>query len=132
MLRERRYPTNSEGLGALVPDLLPAVPKDPWAIRLSIDMMEQVCQAFTRRDQTDAMSTAAVMMSASHSTEQERMMLLEESDWQSVASVLDPGVARSLAELLEAELISVRVIPDSGSPVQCWTVLVPEEQLRRR
>jgi hypothetical protein len=28
--RERRYPTNSEGLGALVPDLLPAVPKGPW------------------------------------------------------------------------------------------------------
>lgn len=28
--REHRYPTNSEGLGALVPAFLPSVPKDPW------------------------------------------------------------------------------------------------------
>jgi type II secretory pathway pseudopilin PulG len=29
--RERRYPTNSEGLGTLVPTYLHAVPKDPWS-----------------------------------------------------------------------------------------------------
>ena len=54
----------------------------------------------------------------------------EESSWQSVASVLDRGVARSLADLLAAEMLSVRVEPHSGSPeaVESWRVLVPEQQ----
>lgn len=45
--------------------------------------------------------------------------------------MLDPGVARSLAELLDAELISVRMLPESGAPeaFQTWTVFVPQEQL---
>jgi hypothetical protein len=54
----------------------------------------------------------------------------QESSWQPVTSVLDQGVARSLADLLDAEMISVRVVPHAGSPeaVESWIVLVPEAQ----
>jgi hypothetical protein len=45
-------------------------------------------------------------------------------------SVLDAGVAHSIADLLDAELIRVRVTPDSMTTeaVPSWTVLVPVEQ----
>ena len=57
--------------------------------------------------------------------------MTEESNWQSVISVLDVRVAHSLADLLEAEMISVRVIPDSRitDAAPSWTVLVSVEQL---
>ena len=56
---------------------------------------------------------------------------MEEPHWQPVMSVLDAGVAHSIADLLEAELIRVRVTPDSTTmeAVPSWTVLVPMEQL---
>jgi type II secretory pathway pseudopilin PulG len=63
--RERRYPTNSEGLGTLVPTYLHAVPKDKTrgAVYISIDMMERVYRMSTRPDQTESTSTARVMIS---------------------------------------------------------------------
>jgi hypothetical protein len=57
--------------------------------------------------------------------------MTEESNWQSVISVLDARVAHSIANLLEAEMISVRVIPDSRitDATPSWTVLVSVKQL---
>jgi hypothetical protein len=56
--------------------------------------------------------------------------MTEESNWQSVISVIDARVARSVAELLEAEMISVRVIRDSRiSDSPSWMVLVSVGQM---
>jgi hypothetical protein len=56
---------------------------------------------------------------------------MEGSRWQPVISVLDAGVAHSIADLLEAEMIRVRVTRDSMTTeaVPSLTVLVPVEQL---
>ena len=56
---------------------------------------------------------------------------MEAPQWQPVISVLDAAVAHSIADLLEAELIRVRVTPDSMTTeaVPSWTVLVLAEQL---
>jgi len=57
--------------------------------------------------------------------------MTEESNWQSVISVIDVRVAHSIADLFEAEMISVRVIPDSRitDAAPSWTVLVSVDQL---
>jgi hypothetical protein len=57
--------------------------------------------------------------------------MTEESNWESVISVIDVRVAHSVAELLEAEMISVRVIPDSRitDAAPSWTVLVSVGQM---
>ena len=57
--------------------------------------------------------------------------MTEESTWESVISVIDVRVAHSVAELLEAEMISVRVIPDSRitDAALSWTVLVSVGQM---
>jgi hypothetical protein len=55
----------------------------------------------------------------------------KESNWESVISVIDARVAHSVAELLEAELISVCVVTDSRTTdaAPSWTVLVSVEQM---
>jgi hypothetical protein len=53
-----------------------------------------------------------------------------ELKWEPAISVIDVRVARSVAELLEAELISVQVMPDSRvtEAAPSWMVLVPVGQ----
>jgi hypothetical protein len=56
--------------------------------------------------------------------------MTQESKWEPAISVIDVRVAHSVAKLLEAEMISVQVMPESQitgtSP--SWTVLVPAGQ----
>jgi hypothetical protein len=58
--------------------------------------------------------------------------MTKESNWESVISVIDAQVAHSVAELLEAEMISVRVIPESRATdaAPSWTVLVLVEEMK--
>jgi hypothetical protein len=56
--------------------------------------------------------------------------MTKESKWEPAISVIDVRVAHSVAELLEAEMITVQVMPDSRvtATSQSWTVLVPVGQ----
>jgi hypothetical protein len=56
---------------------------------------------------------------------------MEESNWEPVISVTDVRIAHSVAELLKAEMISVRVQPDGwkSDAAPSWTVLVPVRQM---